>query len=43
MIAVFNSEDNNDDNDKRREKTTEIMKVNITWVIRQSEKRNTQL
>ncbi len=41
VIAVFDSEDNDDDNNEGWEEIVKIAKVNIARVIRQSEKRNT--
>ncbi len=43
IIAVSDSEDNDDDNNKGQEEVVEVAKVNITRVINQSKKRNTQL
>ena len=43
MIAVSDSEDDDDDNNKEREEAAEVVKINITRVTRQSEKRNTQI
>ena len=42
IIVISDSEDNNDDDNKRWEEAAEIAKINITRVINQSEKRNTQ-
>ena len=43
VIAVFDSKNNDNDDDKGWEEVTKIAKVNIARVTRQSEKRNTQL
>ncbi len=41
MITVSDSENDDEDNDKRWEEAAKVAKVNTTWVINQSEKRNT--
>ncbi len=42
MVAVSDSEDDNNDNNKRWEEAAEITKVNTVRVTHQNKKRNTQ-